>query len=238
MEEPMLSIEIAFSKFEMALITAIIAACAFLPQTGFGRVERRDSDLKLPTQALLEKQTITTPALGASGAILNDHAGPTSAAAVTVSTGFTQPDVPRAISITPGGTTTDVESCTVTVTGKNIQNATITETFAFAANASTATVGTKAFKSISSAAWPANCESGGFAATWDIDTTDKLGLSKCVDKAGFVLAAVFNGAYETTRPTCTADADEVEKNVCDINGTLDGAKDVDLFYVQNFRCKP
>jgi len=225
-------------KIEMVWITAIALACAVLPRVGYGRVERRDHDLKLPTQQMVEKQTITTPALGAAGAVLDDHAGPTSTAAVTVSSGFTQPDVPRVLSITPGGTTTDVESCTVTVTGTNIQGATITDTFAFAANASTATLGTKAFRTVSSAAWPANCESGGFAATWDIDTTDKLGLSKCLDQAGYVLMAVFNGAYEATRPTCSADADEVEKNFCDINGTLDGAKNVDLFYFQNFRCRP
>jgi hypothetical protein len=228
MEEPMKAFPI---------VAALLLSLAF-SQSAFARVERRDSDLKLPTQQMVEKQTITDADLGAAGAVLDDHAGPASAAAVTVSTGFTQPDVPRVLSITPAGTTTDVEACTVTVTGKNIQNQTITDTFAFLANASTATTGTKAFKSITSAAWPANCESGGFAATWDIDTTDKLGLSKCMDQAGHVVMAVFNGAYETTRPTCSADADEVEKNFCDINGTLDGSKDAELFFFQNFRCKP
>lgn len=219
-------------------LVLIAALSVSFPTNGYAAIERRDLDLKLPSQQQVEKQTITNPALGTATYVLSGHAGPTSAAALTLSSGFTQPDVPRALSITPGGTTGDVEACTVTVTGKNIQNQTITEDFAFLANASTVTTGTKAFKSITSATWPANCESGGFAATWSIGATDKLGLSKCMNAAGHVLMTTFNSAYETTRPTCVADADEVEKNTCDINGTLDGAKSAEIFFFQNFRCKP
>ncbi len=204
----------------------------------FGAVERRSLDMKLPSQQMIEKQSINDAAVAAAGAVLDDHAGPTSAAALTISSGFTQPDVPRVVSITPAGTTGDVEACTVTVTGTNIYNQTITDTFAFLANASTATVGVKAFKSITSAAFPASCESGAFAATWDIDTTDKLGMNKCLNLAGHVVFTVFDGAFETTRASVVVDVDEVEKNTVDPNGTLNDAKDVEVYFFQNFRCKP
>lgn len=219
-------------------IFAFILGFVLITVAAHAAVERREFDLKLPSQQQVEKQTIPAPALGASGAVLNDNAGNTSAAAVLVSSGFTQPDVPRAISITPGGTTADVAACTITVTGKNIQNQTISDTFAFAANASTVTTGTKAFKSITSVSFPAACEDSPFGATWDVDTTDKLGLRRCMDKAGHALMTTFAGAYETTRATVTADNDEVEKNTVDPNGTLDATKDLEVFYFQNFRCKP
>ena len=194
-------------------------------------------DLKPASQVMLERQTISDADLASDNGIENDHAGPTSAAALTISSGFdAQPDVPRNITITPGGTTTDVESCVITVSGTNIKNASISETITFAANANAKVAGLKAFKTVTSVAFPADCESGAFAATWDIGWGDVLGLKNCLDSAGDVAWAVFDNAYESTRPTCVVDADEVEKNTCDINGTLDGAKDIKLMFVQNFRC--
>lgn len=208
-----------------------------IPSIAHAYVAPQYRDIKLATQAMLERQNINDAAVGADDGIENDHAGPTSAAALTISSGFdAQPDVARNIRITPTGTTTDVESCVITVSGTNIKGASISETFTFAANASTVVAGAKAFKTVSSVAFPADCESGGFAATWDIGWGDALGLKNCLDSAGDVAWAVFDNAYESTRPTCVADADEVEKNTCDINGTLNDAKDIKLYYVQNFRC--
>ena len=195
-------------------------------------------DIKPASQQMIEKQSIAGPEIADPDQVLTTHAGPTSAAVVTVTTFTAQPDFPRNITITPTGTTTDVEECDVTVSGTNIHNRAISEVLAFAANASTATAGTKAFKTVTSVSWAADCESGGFAATWTVGVGDVLGLKACMDKAGYVIQTVFDGVYEATRATCVADADEVEKNTCDINGTLDGAKVVDFFFMQNFRCKP
>ena len=204
----------------------------------FAAIDVQRRDLKLASQVLLEKQVITTPIVATANAVLTTNAGPTSAAALVISSFTAQPDVARNITITPTGTTTDVESCVVTVAGTNILGGSISDTITFAANASTVGATTKAFKTVSSVSFPADCESGGFAATWTIGVGDVLGLKRCMDKAGHVAFAVFDGAYETTRPTCLADADEVEKNTCDINGTLNGAKDVELYFIQNFRCLP
>jgi hypothetical protein len=199
-------------------------------------VQRRD--MKLASQVLLEKQVITTPIVAAANTIKTTYAGPTSTAAVVLTSFTAQPDVARLINITPTGTTGDVEACVITIAGTNINGAAITDTITFVADASSAVASSKAFKTVTSVTWPANCESGSFAATWTIGITDALGLKRCMDAAGHVAFAVFNNAYEGTRPTCVADVDEVEKNTCDINGTLDGAKNVELYFIQNFRCLP
>lgn len=195
-------------------------------------------DLKPATQVMLEYQRISAPILADTDYVKATYAGSVTVTAVTLTSFNNQPDVPRNITITPTGTTTDVEECTIVVNGTNFYGAAISENFAFAANASTATVGTKAFKTVTSVVWPAACESGGYAATWIIGVGDVLGLKSCMKQAGDVAWAVFDGAYETTRPTCTANATAVESNTCDINGTLNGAKNVDLYYIQNYRCKP
>jgi hypothetical protein len=225
-------------KNTSVILAALMALAAFAPLAHSVPLEINRRDAKFPTQAMLEHQTITTPIVATTNQIKTTYAGPTSAAAVTLTSFTAQPDVPRNITITPTGTTGDVESCVITVTGTNYFDASISENLTFAANDSTAQATAKAFKTVTSVAWPADCESGGFAATWIIGVGDVLGLKRCMDKAGHVAFAVFDGAYEATRPTCVADADEIEKNTCDINGTLNGAKDVELFFVQNFRCFP
>jgi hypothetical protein len=220
-------------------VLAILIAVVFMVGTAQAvpfDVERRD--IKLPSQQMIEKQTITDPAAAGTTQVLSGSDGPSSAAAATVTTFVAQPDVPRNLVITPGGTTGDVESCVITVTGKNIFGQTITEDFTFAANASTAQTGNKAFKSVSSIAWPASCESGGFAATWSVGYGEKLGLKRCLDAAGHYLWSTVAGAYESTRATISADSDEVEKNTADFNGTMNGSNDFEIFFVQNFRCNP
>jgi hypothetical protein len=195
-------------------------------------------DVKPATQKMLEYQSVDGPEAADTDQVLETHAGPTSAAVTAVTTFTAQPDFPRNLTITPTGTTTDVETCTVTVAGTNIFGRAITEDFAFAANASTATVGAKAFKTVTSASWSADCESGSFGATWIIGVGDKLGLHRCMAKAGHLVFSTVDGAYETTRPTVTADADEVEKNTIDTNTAYDDTKVVENFFIQNWACLP
>jgi hypothetical protein len=200
-------------------------------------VDRHWRDIKLPTQQVLERQTITNPIDADTNYVLETHAGATSAAAATVTTFNNQPDVPRNLTITPTGTTGDVESCVVTVTGTNIFNQTISETFSFSADASTATTGNKAFKTVTSAAWAANCESGGFGATWIIGVGAKLGLKRCMASAGDVIHAKFNGATESLGASA-GNASAVESNTYTPSGTMDGAKSVVVDFIQNFACFP
>ncbi len=221
-------------KLFMTLIVFLVVI-----QSAFGLPLRRENrDLKLVTQQLIEKQTISTPETASTTYVISGTAGNTSAAASVLTTGYTNPDVPRVINITPTGTTTDLETCTITVAGTNINYGAISEDFAFAANASTATTGTKAFRSITSITFPANCESGSYATTFNIGVTDTLGLKRCMDKTGHGIFSTFDGTYESTRSTFTADVDEVEKNTVDLNSAMDGLKDVEVFFLQNFRCFP
>lgn len=193
--------------------------------------------IRLPSaQTVLEHQVIPAPIVATTNYVLTTNAGPTSAAALTVNSFAHQPDVPRTITITPTGTTGDVESCAVVVTGTNILGKTISDTLTFAANASTAQTSIKAFKTVSSITWPANCESGGFAATWIVGVGSALGVQRCTKNAGAYAWSVFNGAYETTRGTFTSNASDVSQNLFAPNGTPDGTKDVELYYSQNFAC--
>jgi hypothetical protein len=216
-------------------LCAALVLTAFVCETASAinlSVSRRD--MKLATQQLIEKQTISDPVVADDNRILDDQT--TSDSAITTATTFlAQPDVARALSITPGSTTADVPAGDITVTGTDILGASLTETFTLIANQSTVSSGTKAFKTVTSIAFPIQ---DGAGATYDVGVLDVLGLKRCMAQAGHVLFTTLDGAYETTRPTVTADVDEVEKNTVNINGTLTGAKDVEVFFLQNFRCFP
>lgn len=203
-------------------------------------LQRLFQDIKLPTQAVLETQTFTNLAAASTTALGTGIAGPTDALETVVTTGFTQPDQPRNLTITPGGTTADGAGCTVTIAGTNFFGDAITEDFVIADNQTkyTSTTGSKAFKSITSITYPANCEEGGFGATWTIGYGDKIGLKRCMDYAGDFAWSLTAGSYDTTRATVTADADEIEKNVVDFYTATDGTTDFKTYYVQNFRCFP
>jgi hypothetical protein len=91
-------------------------------------------------------------------------------AAQTITSGITQPDFARVLSITgvmAGGSLTG----NVVITGKNIREETITETIALNDNGTVA--GTKAFKYVSSIALPARVTA---SDTVSVGITDKLGL--------------------------------------------------------------
>jgi hypothetical protein len=200
-------------------------------------VKRLFQDVKLPTQQMIERQTISAPVVATTNYIKTTYAGATSAAAVTLSSFTAQPDVPRNLTITPTGTTGDVESCVITVNGTNFFDVAISEDFTFAANASTAQTGNKAFKSVTSVVFPADCESGGFAATWIIGVGAKLGLKRCMANAGDVIHANFDGASETIG-TVAANASAVQSNTYTPTGTPDAAKDVIVDFFQNWACMP
>ena len=201
-------------------------------------VKRYFQDAKFPNQVMIQKQSFGAPVAASIGRVASNVAGNTSASPATLSSFLLQPDVPRNITITPGGVTGDVESCVIVVSGTNYYGEAITEDFAFSADASSATVGNKAFKMVGSVGFPANCESGGFGATWSIGVGEKIGLSKCMSAAGDWLSSSVAGAYESTRATMAVDATHVESNTADFNGTMNGSDSFTGYYFQNFRCHP
>lgn len=221
----------------MRNLISIFLLVAFI-QTADAYVRPYRLDFKPATQQMIEKQTITDPAAAGTNEVLDANAGNTSAAAATVTTLAAQPDVPRNLVITPGSTTADVAACDVVVNGTDFHGDSISETFTFAENASTATTGSYAFKSVTSIVFPAACEDTPFGATWSVGYGEKLGLKRCMDYAGHLIQSTVGGAYESTRATVVADADEIEKNTIDFNGTMNGANDFEVFFIQNFRCLP
>lgn len=156
------------------------------------------------------------------------HAAITGSATVTVNTTteITNPPYPRNLIITPGGTTADVKAMSITVAGTNMVGMPITETFAFLANATAATVGTKAFATATLISIPAQ---DGAGATFTVTWGDAIGLPYLLD-ARPLLWATFDGVIETTAPTLATDTDELEKNLITLNSTLDGSL-VDIYLV-------
>lgn len=189
-------------------------------------------DLKPATQIMVEKQTIAAPLLGVTTRIKALTA--TSATLVTTITTFVaQPDVPRNIIITTGGTTADCKLATVVVNGTNIFDAAISENFAISDNQAGATTGAKAFKTVTSIVIPAQ---DGAGCTYSAGTGSKLGLKACMATADHYFHTGFGGVKEATAATIAADAAHVESNTISLNSALDGASAVIAFFAQNFAC--
>lgn len=97
----------------------------------------------------------------------------TSLSTQTVLTGITQPDVPRALSVTVGGTASSMLDSRIVITGTNVEGKVISEGFQFAANATATVNGSMAFKTVTSVFIPAQT---GTAATVAVGTQNKLGI--------------------------------------------------------------
>lgn len=216
--------------FFIMLMTLLFAEVS---HAGFP-MQRLFQDIKLPSQAQAEHDSWTAPA-ASSASLLKSGQSLTSGSVTTVSTFTAQPDFPRNIVLTTGGTTASVGAGTAVVSGTNYFGSAITENFTITAAQNGATTGAKAFKTVSSVQFPAATGSG---ATFSIGSGTKFGIKRCMDKAGFYEFSVFNSAYETTRGTMAVSATAIESNTFIPNGTPDGTKDLDLFYIQNFRCFP
>lgn len=156
------------------------------------------------------------------------HAAITGSAseAQTVTADISDPPYPRNITITIGGTTADVAAGDIVVTGTNIADEVISETFTLTANQETAETGAYAFKTVTSILVH---QQDGAAATFTFGYGDILGLPYMLDKKTLVMACL-DGVIETTAATVVADADEVEKNTVDLNSALNG-KAVDLYLI-------
>jgi hypothetical protein len=144
-----------------------------------------------------------------------------------ITTGITNPPFPRNITATAGGTAGDIKAITVTIAGTNEAGAAITEVLpAFTVNTAGTVAGTKAFKTVTSITIPAH---DGLGATTEIGFGDLIGLPHMLT-GNTVLFAALDGVREGTAPTVVADADEIEKNTCDLNSALNGTV-VDVWYV-------
>jgi hypothetical protein len=143
------------------------------------------------------------------------------------------PDYARNILITPIVSTGSIANGSAIISGLNARGQPITETIAISAQQSTTAVGSKAFKQITSIFFPAT---SGANAQIKVGVGSKLGLIHCMTNAGDYDWDEFNGAYQATRGTMLTNPTELDLNEFVPNTTITGPTQIDLWYVQNFRC--
>lgn len=165
-----------------------------------------------------------SPALGATTAV---HAAVTDTGApVTVTTAITNPDVPRNITATAGGTNTDIKAIQVVVTGTDINDAVLTETLpVFTVDTAGTVVGNKAFKTVTSVAIPAH---DGTGATTAIGTGAKLGLPSKLS-VNTVDAAYLATVKEGTAPTVAVSSTVFASNTVTLNSALNAGAVVIIY---------
>lgn len=214
------------------VFVALLAAIVAVPLAkANGPWQRMFQDIKTPSQAQLEHFSWLTPEAG-NTVKLSTSAQANTSASTTISSFSAQPDFPRNIVITPSGNTTYVAAGTAVVSGLNIFGKSISENFSISFQQNTATTGSKAFKSVSSVLFPAT---SGPNVRIAIGEGVKLGINRCMDRAGDYLSSEFNNAYDSTRGTMAINASSVESNTFQSNSSLNGSR-VDLYYVENFQC--
>jgi len=111
------------------------------------------------------------------------------------------PDVPRNLTITTGGTTADIAAGDVVITGTNVEGKTIVEYFTMADNLNGSVTGNKAFKTVTEIRFPAADNTG---ATISVGTGAKLGLNHRLIPNRSSIVIVQDTAIDGTNPTIQA----------------------------------
>ncbi len=108
-----------------------------------------------------------------AGAVLGSTAGTTGTQVIT--TGITNPDVPRVLAVTTGGS--GASAGNITITGVNVEGKVITDLIAINTGGGQ-NVGLLVFKRVTSVTIPAAL---GTSGTITVDTTNKIGLNhRCI----------------------------------------------------------
>ncbi len=154
--------------------------------------------------------------------------------ATSITSGFTDPDVPRVISVTSGGTAADIATCTVTVTGTNVEGKTITEDFSFTANTAATATGIKAFKTVTQVDVPAQ---DGAAAEYSVGVGAALGLNHRLVPNKSSIVVIQDTEIDSNTPTQQAapSASTVHGNTVELNTvtpatTPDGSTFLTILY--------
>ncbi len=137
-------------------------------------------------------------------------------------------DVPRNITASAAGTTSDVKALQVVLAGKDSEGNAIAETLpAFTVNSANTVTGAKIFKEVTSVTLPPH---DGTGANTSLGFGDVLGIGTRL-KRNTVINAYLDNTVEGTAPTITNDADDIESNGADLNSALDSTP-VRLEYVE------
>jgi hypothetical protein len=142
-----------------------------------------------------------------------------------ITTGITNPSVPRNITATVGGTATDIKAIQVIVEGTNYADEVITETLpAFTVDTAGTVTGNKAFKTVTKITVPAH---DGTGATTAVGFGEKLGLPYKLSH-NTVLKTYKDNIEEGIAPTVTTSTTALENNTIDLNSALN-SKVVDVY---------
>jgi len=168
-----------------------------------------------------------TTAIGAGGApAVTNTAGILPAVTdtgeeVVITTGIIQPDVPRNITATAGGTEADIKAIQVVVAGTDAEGNAITETLpAFTVNTAGTVAGAKAFRTVTSITIPAHDDTG---ATTAVGFGEVLGIGLRLARKA-VMNAYLAEVLEGTAPTVVVSASALESNTFDLNSALDSTQ--------------
>lgn len=145
--------------------------------------------------------------------------------AALVTTGITNPDFTRVLSVSGGGGT-HTASGNVVVNGHDYRGAVISDTFALSSNATV--VGVKAFKDVTSV--DLTGVSGiGAASTVSVGVSAKLGLGRLCS-ADTAIFGNSDGTYEATRPVISFSATVISQNFVTFNTAPNAAHNFALVY--------
>lgn len=142
------------------------------------------------------------------------------AGTLEVTSGITSPDVPRTLTIT--GNQAGITG-NVVIEGTDASGAPISDTIA--ANGTSTVGGVRAFRTVTKITVPVR---NGAGDTIAVGWGKKLGLPHRVYNAACLLVKLFNGSADSGALAVNA---ELSRNVYALNGTPDGSKVVDLFYI-------
>lgn len=130
-----------------------------------------------------------------------------------------QPPSARNVTVTVAATTAGhVKAAAIVVTGTNLADETITENFTPTADTPATLTGTKAFKTVTSVAVPAQ---DGDSVTVDVGFGQLIGLPYKLAKKRVLLT--LNDGVVDTAPALAISSSALESNTVDFNGSLDGS---------------
>lgn len=150
------------------------------------------------------------------------HAAITQTAAIQqISTGITNPDVPRIVTI-KGNASGNAGN--VIITGTDFAGAAITDTIAL--NAASEVIGVKAFKTVTNIQVPAEVHAG--TDTVSIGIGVKLGFPVSLSATSLVTLHNFDGSNDAGTVTTSA---TLPTSLYAVAGTMNGVKFVDLAFL-------
>ncbi len=211
-----------------------------LGHTAFAGYERFDQPMRPSPnsqQTIPEIQVIVAPGASNTTGVLAATNNSSTSATSTVTSGISNPDVPRNLRVTTGGTTADCAAGNVVIVGKDALGRSITDSIPVTASQSPSkdAVGTKAFKTVSSITLPAEQSTHG--CTYSVGQGNSLGMNRCLDFKDRFFHAGLNGVKEVTAPTLYTSASAVSGNMAALSSAYNSTN-VTLVFSQNYRCLP